>query len=158
MPSLVEDFCNKLEGFYDNWPQASSNPAKYAHCKLRWERISDNELSSKQWYHYMGEDNPYRNKWHRVKEEDGAIIVENWTPSWESHSECCDMIFNFLGDHYDGRVKTNACIIRGGVVKSTVKFNGEYYKSRDQGWRDDKLVWGSDVIYDLKKTDKPIAL
>ena len=106
----------------------------------------------------MGEDNPYRNKWHRVKEEHGAIIVENWTPSWESHSECCDMIFNFLGDHYDGKVKTNACIIRGGVVKSTVKFNGEYYKSRDQGWRDDKLVWGSDVIYDLKKTDKPIAL
>ena len=47
MPSLVEDFCNKLEGFYDNWTQASSNPAKYAHCKLRWERISDNELTSK---------------------------------------------------------------------------------------------------------------
>ena len=68
------------------------------------------------------------------------------------------MIFNSLGDHYDGRVKTNSCIIRGGMVKSTVKFNGEYYKSRDQGWRDDKLVWGSDVIYDLKKTDKPIAL
>ena len=106
----------------------------------------------------MGENNPYRNKWHRVREEDGAVIVENWTPNWESHSECCDMIFNSLGDHYDGRVKTNACIIRGGVVKSTVKFNGEYYKSRDQGWRDDKLVWGSDVIYDLKKTDKPIAL
>ena len=41
MPSLVEDFCNKLEGFYDNWTQASSNPSMYAHCKLRWERISD---------------------------------------------------------------------------------------------------------------------
>ena len=158
MPSLVEDFCNKLEGFYDNWTQASSNPSMYAHCKLRWERISDTELTSKQWYHYMGEENPYRNKWHRVREEDGAVIVENWTPNWESHSECCDMIFNSLGDHYDGKVKTNACIIRGGVVKSTVKFNGEYYKSRDQGWRDDKLVWGSDVIYDLKKTDKPIAI
>ena len=51
----VEDFCNKLEGFYDNWNQASSNPAMYAHCKLRWERIGENELTSKQWYHYMGE-------------------------------------------------------------------------------------------------------
>ena len=39
MPSLVKKFCDKLEGFYDNWNQASSNPAKYAHCKLKWERI-----------------------------------------------------------------------------------------------------------------------
>ena len=152
MPSLVEDFCNKLEGFYDNWNQASSNPAMYAHCKLRWERIGENELTSKQWYHYMGEKNPYRNKWHRVKEENGAIIVENWTPNWESHSECCDMIFNSLGEYYDGRVKTNDCIIRGGVVKSTVQFNGNHYMSRDQGWKGEKLVWGSDVIYVLNKT------
>ena len=158
MPSLVEDFCNKLEGFYDNWPQASSNPAKYAHCKLRWERIGDKELTSKQWYHYMGEDNPYRNKWHRVQEQQGIIIVQNWTPEWGEHNYCCDMMCFQVGDYYDGKVKTDACIIRGGVVRSTVKFNGEYYKSRDQGWRDDKLVWGSDVIYDLKKTDKPIAL
>ena len=158
MPSLVKKFCDKLEGFYDNWNQASSNPAKYAHCKLRWERIGDNELSSKQWYHYMGEDNPYRNKWHRVHEQQGIIIVQNWTPEWGEHNYCCDMMFFEVGDYFDGKVKTDACIIRGGVVRSTVKFNGEYYKSRDQGWRDDKLVWGSDVIYDLKKTDKPIAL
>ena len=58
----TSDFCNKLEGFYDNWYQAASNPSKYAHCKLRWERISENELTSKQWYHYMGEENPYRYK------------------------------------------------------------------------------------------------
>ena len=156
MPSIVKDFCDKLEGFYDNWNQASSNPAKYAHCKLKWERISDNELTSKQWYHYMGEENPYRNKWHKVFEQQGVIIVQNWTPDWGEHNYCCDMMFFQVGDYYDGKVKTDACIIRGGVVRSTVKFNGEYYKSRDQGWRDDKLVWGSDVIYNLEKTDKPI--
>ena len=104
----TKDFCDKLEGFYDNWNQASSNPAKYAHCKLRWERISENELSSKQWYHYMGEDNPYRYKWHRVHEQQGIIIVQNWTPEWGEHNHCCDMMFFQVGDYYDGKVKTDA--------------------------------------------------
>ena len=113
MPSIVKDFCDKLEGFYDNWNQASSNPAKYAHCKLKWERISDNELTSKQWYHYMGEENPYRNKWHKVFEQQGVIIVQNWTPDWGEHNYCCDMMFFQVGDYYDGKVKTDACIIRG---------------------------------------------
>ena len=81
-----------------------------------------------------------------------VFTLENWRPNLESHSECCDMIFNSLGDYYDVRVKTDACIIRGGVVKSTVQFNGNHYKSRDQGWKDEKLVWGSDVIYVLNKT------
>jgi hypothetical protein len=155
---MIKDFCDKLEGFYDNWNQASSNPAKYAHVKLKWERISENELSSKQWYHYMGEETPYRNKWHRVSEDEGVIIVQNWTPKWRSHNHCCDMMFFPIGDYYDGRVKTDACIINGGVVRSTVKFNGVYYKSRDQGWRDDEVVWGSDEIYELQKSDGPIAL
>ena len=39
-----------------------------------------------------------------------------------------------------------------------MKFNGVYYKSRDQGWRDDNVVWGSDVIYELQKSDGPIAI
>lgn len=156
---MIKDFCDKLEGFYDNWNQASRDPARWAHCKLKWERIGENEFTSKQWYQYMGEENPYRLKWHRVKElPSGSIIVENWSPNWEDHNECCDMIFYAVEDYYDGVVKTDSCIIRGGVVKSTVKFNGEYYKSRDQGWKDDKVVWGSDVIYEFKKTEKPIAV
>ena len=60
------DFCDTLEGFYDNWNQAASNPTKYSHCYIRWERIGDNELTSKQWYHHEGEDKPYRYRWHRV--------------------------------------------------------------------------------------------
>ena len=110
---MVKDFCDKLEGFYDNWNQASANPAGYAHCKLRWERLSDNELSSKQWYHYMGEENPYRYKWHRVHEQQGIIIVQNWTPEWGEHNHCCDMMFFKDGECYDGKVKTDACIING---------------------------------------------
>ena len=42
------DFCDKLEGFYDNWFQAAKDPARYAHIKLRWERIGDNLFKSKE--------------------------------------------------------------------------------------------------------------
>ena len=79
---MVKDFCDKLEGFYDNWNQASRDPARWAHCKLKWQRIGENEFTSKQWYQYMGEENPYRLKWHRVHEQQGIIIVQNWTPDW----------------------------------------------------------------------------
>ena len=65
------------------------------------------------------------------------------------------MMFFDVGDFYDGKVKTDACIINGGMVKSTVQFNGTFYKSRDQGWRDDKVVWGSNVIYEFQKDRKP---
>ena len=30
----------------------------------------------------FGEENPYRLKWHKVFEQQGAIIVQNWTPDW----------------------------------------------------------------------------
>jgi hypothetical protein len=154
----ITDFCDKLEGFYDNWFQAAKDPARYAHIKLKWERIGDNEFKSKQWYHYLGEDNPYRRKWHRVSEQQGVIIVQNWTPNWGEHNYCCDMMFFDVGDFYDGKVKTDACIINGGMLKSTVQFNGTFYKSRDQGWRDDKVVWGSNVIYEFQKTEKPLGV
>ena len=68
------------------------------------------------------------------------------------------MMFFKVGDYYDGKVKTDACIINGGMLKSTVQFNGVNYKSRDQGWRDGKVVWGSDVIYEFDKSDGPICV
>ena len=148
---MLDDFCDKLEGFYDNWNQACRNPAVWSHVKLRWKRIGDHQFESKQWYEYLGEEKHYRLKWHKVSEQQGTIIVQNWTPDWGDHNYCCDMMFFEVGDHYSGKVKTDACIVNGGRVVSLVKFDGNYYKSRDQGWRDGKVVWGSDVIYDLQK-------
>ena len=66
------------------------------------------------------------------------------------------MMFFDAGDHYDQlQIMTDACIINGGMLKSTVKFNGSYYKSRDQGWRDGKVVWGSNVIYEFQRLTNP---
>ena len=148
---MLDDFCDKLEGFYDNWNQACRNPAVWSHVKLRWKRIGDHQFESKQWYEYLGEEKHYRLKWHKVSEQQGTIIVQNWTPDWGDHNYWCDMMFFEVGDHYSGKVKTDACIVNGGRVVSLVKFDGNYYKSRDQGWRDDKVVWGSDVIYKFDK-------
>ena len=155
---MLDDFCDKLEGFYDNWNQACRNPAVWSHVKLRWKRIGDHQFESKQWYEYLGEEKHYRLKWHKVSEQQGTIIVQNWTPDWGDHIYCCDMMFFEVGDHYSGKVKTDACIVNGGRVVSLVKFDGNYYKSRDQGWRDDKVVWGSEVIYEFQKTDKPLGI
>ena len=30
----AEEFCDKLEGYYDSWKQASADPARYAHVKI----------------------------------------------------------------------------------------------------------------------------
>ena len=148
---MLDDFCDKLEGFYDNWNQACRNPAVWSHVKLRWKRIGDHQFESKQWYEYLGEEKAYRHKWHKVYEQQGTIIVQNWTVDWKDHNHCCDMLFFEVAEHYAGKVKTDACIVNGGRVVSLVKFDGNYYKSRDQGWRDDKVVWGSDVIYRFDK-------
>ena len=142
------NFCDTLEGLYDNRKQAASNPTKYAHCHIRWKRISVNELTSTQWYHHEGEDKPYRHRWHRVTDD---LIVENWDTDWKEHNPCCDMIFTKEGDYYIGKVSTDKCIVGGGIVKSMVEFNGKTYRSKDQGWKDGQVVWGDDVIYEFHK-------
>jgi len=152
------DFCNKLEGFYDNWFQAARDPARCAHIKLRYKKLNENEFSVKQWYHYLGEENAYRHRWSKIVDEGDRIRVENWDPNWESHNSCCDMLFYLVGDHYTGEVATNNCIVNGGTVKSVVEFDGKVYKSMDQGWNNNKRVWGSEMIYEFKKTDKPLSI
>ena len=154
----IEDFCDKLEGFYDNWYQAAGNPAKYAHIKLTWERIGELEFKSKQWYQYLGEENPYRHRWHRIQDDSDQIVVENWSPDWKDRNKCCDMIFKPNGIFYKGAVATNNRIINGGELKSVVEFNGEIYKSRDQGWKNGKVIWGSNVIYEFQKSEGPICV
>jgi len=144
------DFCTSLEGFYDNWNQSASNPTKYAHCHIRWKRIGDNELTSTQWYHHEGEDKPYRYRWHRVIPFGDTTIVENWSPDWEEHNSCCDMIFSWKG-YYSGKVSTDECFVNGGNVKSMVEFDGKTYRSKDQGWKDGVVIWGDDVIYEFCK-------
>ena len=34
-----------------------------------------------------------------------------------------------------------------------VEFDGKSYKSKDQGWKDGKVVWGSDFVYEFEKKE-----
>lgn len=147
------EFCDKLEGLYDSWDQASRDPARYAHVKIRWTRLGPDQLESKQWYHYLGEEKPYRRRWHRVKSQGNDIRVENWSVDWKDHNSCCDMIFTLENGIYRGKVCSEKCIVNGGIVESMVEFDGERYRSRDRGWTANhgKKVWGSDVIYEFKQ-------
>ena len=145
------DFCDKLEGLYDSWNQASRDPARYAHVKIRWTRLGPTELESKQWYHYLGEEKPYRRRWHKVLQDNATIRVQNWGVNWEGHNQCCDMLFKWNGTVYTGEVATKECMVNGGFVESMVEFDGSKYRSRDRGWTANhgKKVWGSDVIYEF---------
>ena len=149
---MIKKFCDTLEGLYDNWKQASKDPTIFSHCHLHWKRIGDNELISKQWYEFKGEDEPYRNRWHRVIIRNDTLVVENWSPEWKDHNPCCDMLFFAVENYYTGIVSTCDCIVNGGMVKSMVEFDGVNYRSKDQGWKDGEVVWGSDLIYEFQKT------
>lgn len=153
MEEKVKEFCDLLQGKYDNWQQASSNPRIFSHVMLCWDRLSDNELKIKQWYVHEGESKPYRERWHRVltDPETSAIIVENWSDNFETHNQCCDMTFDQVDNSYEGSIIGNDCMVRGATVKSHVSFNGRTYSSMDQGWLGDTLVWGSKNIYKFHK-------
>ena len=153
MDQKAIQFCDLLQGKYDNWQQASSNPRLFSHVMLRWDRLSDNELKIKQWYVHEGESKPYRERWHRVltEPETSAIIVENWSENFEAHNQCCDMFFNQVDNHYEGSIVGNYCIVIGATVTSFVSFDGKIYSSMDQGWTSDTLTWGSKNIYKFHK-------
>ena len=153
MDQKAIQFCDLLQGKYDNWQQASSNPRLFSHVMLRWDRLNDNELKIKQWYVHEGESKPYRERWHRVltEPETSAIIVENWSENFEAHNQCCDMFFNQVDNHYEGSIVGNDCIVRGATVTSFVSFDGKIYSSMDQGWTSDTLTWGSKNIYKFHK-------
>ncbi len=153
MDQKAIQFCDLLQGKYDNWQQASSNPRLFSHVMLRWDRLSDNKLKIKQWYVHEGESKPYRERWHRVltEPETSAIIVENWSENFEAHNQCCDMFFNQVDNHYEGSIVGNDCIVRGATVTSFVSFDGKIYSSMDQGWTSDTLTWGSKNIYKFHK-------
>jgi hypothetical protein len=153
MNPLILEFCDLLQGKYNNWQQASSNPRQFSHVMLNWDRLSENEMKIKQWYVHDGEEKPYRERWHRVLTvpESNVIIVENWDEGWKTHNECCDTVFQKVENSYEGTIIGNNCVVKNAVVKSSIRFDGKTYQSLDQGWNENNLVWGSHYFYKFHK-------
>jgi len=150
---MIEDFISKLKGKYNNWKQASENPRDHAYVHIIWKQIGSNEITIKQWYDYEGEQKPYRTRWHKIltDETNDAIIVQNWEANWAKHHEEYDMRFRFIDNFYKGELIHKDPIVRDSILKSFVEFDGYTYRSMDQGWKDNQLVWGSLSIYELQK-------
>lgn len=151
---MIQDFVSKLKGKYNNWKQASSSPRDYMHVHILWDQIGENELTIRQWYDYEGKDNPYRTRWHKVvpNKTNDTIIVENWDDNWTQHNKQYDMIFSNENGKYKGHIIRDDAIVRGDtIVKSFVSFDGTTYKSMDQGWKKNELVWGSLLVYEFQK-------
>tara|TARA_B100001094_G_scaffold327296_1_gene385156 strand:+ start:19077 stop:19529 length:453 start_codon:yes stop_codon:yes gene_type:complete len=149
---MIDDFIVKLKGKYNNWLQAASSPRDYSHVHIIWDQIGDNELTIKQWYDHEGESNPYRTRWHKILENQNSIIVENWEENWKEHHNQYDMMFTLNNNFYKGKlIHENPTVRENTILKSFVEFNGDKYRSRDQGWRGNELIWGSMLIYELQK-------
>lgn len=147
---MIEDFILKLKGKYNNLKQVQESPRDHSYVHITWKDLGDGKMTIKQWYDMDGESNPYRFRCHKILQKDDYIIVENWGTDW-THSPAFDMKFTFIDTFYKGELIYPNPIIRETTLKSFVEFDGYTYRSMDQGWKDDNLVWGSLSIYELQK-------
>jgi len=148
---MIEDFISKLRGKYNNLKQAQESPRDHSYVHIIWTDLqADGRMTIKQWYDMDGESNPYRSRCHKILQKDDYIVVENWGTDW-THSPAFDMKFTLVDSFYKGELIYPDPIIRETTLKSFVEFDGYTYRSMDQGWKDDKLVWGSLSIYELQK-------
>jgi len=147
---MIDDFIFKLKGKYNNLKQAQDSPRDHSYVHILWKQIGEKELTIKQWYDYEGEQKPYRARCHKVLQKDDVIIVENWGTDW-THSPAFDMKFTLIDTFYKGGLIYPDPIIRETILKSFVEFDGYTYRSMDQGWKNDKLEWGSLSYYELQK-------
>ena len=147
---MIEEFISKLQGTYNNWKQAASSPRDHSYVHVVWENLGNNKMSICQWYDHEGQNSPYRFRYHKIVEKDDIIIVENWGDDW-NRSPAFDMGFAPIDGFYKGGLMYADPMIRGTSLKSFVEFNGQIYKSMDQGWKDGNLEWGSLTMYEFEK-------
>lgn len=145
---MIEDFLSFLLGRYHNRDQAFVNPSKFAYIHCYWEKIGVEELHSKHWYNYAGEDAPYREKFHRIETLGDNIIVRNFDIDWNKHPS--DIIFEKREFTWEGK-NLGECIIYDAVLESKMTLTGKEVICYDAGIKDDKVVWGGRDLYIFEK-------
>ena len=146
---MIQDFLSFLLGRYHNRNQAFANPSKFAYIHCYWEQVGENEIHSKSWYNYAGEDAPYREKYHRLEISDNNIIVRNYTANWEKYP--CDMLFTYVDASWEG-VNCGECIVKGAKLESKITLtNDNKAICYDAGIKDGKIIWGGRDLYIFEK-------
>lgn len=143
---MITEFLKCLLGQWSNKDQAYSNPTKYAWILLSWQDIGDGRYLSKQWYHYEGESKPYREKIKTLCEIDSNIIMQNWGADGIRNDKC-DVIFTFIDNKWHGKNIGEECIVRDSSLRSEIILSPGQLISRDAGYVNNKLVWGSNDYY-----------
>lgn len=143
---MITEFLSCLLGRWSNKDQAYSNPSKYAWILTSWEDVGDGKYLSKQWYHYEGETKPYRERINTLCETESSIIIQNWSLDG-TRNEKCDIIVTLDNGRWKGKNIGMGCIVRGAILYSNFILSPGQLLSRDAGYIDNKLIWGSKDYY-----------
>lgn len=139
---MITEFLSCLLGRWSNKAQAFSNPTRYAWILTSWDDVGEGRFLSKQWYHYMGEDQPYREKINTFIETESGILLQNWNDDG-TRNEKCDVTITFSEGKWFGNNLGTECIVRGAVLRSEFQLQPGELLTRDAGYIDNKLIWGS---------------
>jgi hypothetical protein len=144
---MITEFLSCLLGTWSNKQQAYGNPSKFAWILISWEQVDDGKFYTKQWYHYKGENDPYREKYYTMTETESGILLQNWNLDW-TRNERCDTIItpDIKGKWFGTNIGTD-CIVRGAVLRSEFQLSNNSLMTRDAGYLDDQLIWGSKDYY-----------
>ena len=143
---MMNEFLRCLTGKWSNKTQAMSNPTKYAWILISWTPVGDGKYLTKQWYHYAGETDPYREKLYSFKEDESTITMMNWNLDG-TRNEKCDTIVRLNNGIWQGQNRGMGCIVRGATLKSEFSLTKNKLITRDGGYIDGKRVWGSPDFY-----------
>jgi len=149
--AMITEFLSCLLGRWSNKDQAYSDPTGYAWILTLWEDVGDGKYLSKSWYHYEGEQTPYRERIYKLCELESGILMQNWGLDGETRNEKCDTIVTL---DYEGKFKGSnvgtECIVNNAMLRSDFTLSPGLLITRDGGYTDGKLVWGSENHYIFK--------
>jgi hypothetical protein len=143
---MITEFLSCLLGRWSNKDQAFSNPTKYAWILSSWDYVGEGKYLSKQWYHYMGEDNPYRKRLNTFTETESGILLQCWNEDGTKNDKC-DVMVTFRDQSWFGENIGTECIVRGANLRSEFQLYNNVLMTRDAGYKDNKLIWGSKDYY-----------
>ena len=143
---MITEFLSCLLGRWSNKAQAYSNPSRYAWILTSWEDVGNGKYLSKQWYHYEGEEKPYRERINTLCKIESGIILQNWGLDG-TRNEKCDIIVTLDNGKWKGKNIGTECIVRGASLRSDFLLSSGELLSRDAGYVDNKLIWGSRDYY-----------
>lgn len=94
----------------------------------------------------MGENEPYRKRLNTFIETESGILLQCWNDDGTKNNKC-DVLITFRDNTWFGKNIGTECIVRGANLRSEFKLHNNVLMTRDAGYIDNKLIWGSKDYY-----------